>query len=374
MSTRAASSGPDVRRQRGYGVALHTDQRHRILDCLATMAPGTALREGFERILRARTGALIVLGNNSTIGQISTGGFRLDVAYSPTALRELAKMDGAIVCDGPAHRIVAAGVQLMPDPVIETVETGTRHRTADRVARQSGLPVISISASMSTISVYLDESRHVVEHSEQILSRANQALQALERYQSRLWQVTGRLSSLEVQDQVTIRDLSLVAQRMEMVRRLDAELSGYVVELGSDGRLLNLQRHELSAGLDQLRWLLERDYRPADGIDFGLAGLEQLGTEELLDVHTVARALGFPADKHLEARISTRGFRQMAQINRLPAAVGERLIEHFGSLQALFAASSAELQAVDGVGEGRARVIRDGLVRLAESAYTERLD
>jgi diadenylate cyclase len=355
-------------------VALHTDQRRRMLDCLATMAPGTTLREGFERILRARTGALVVLGNNSIISQISTGGFRLDVAYSPTALRELAKMDGAIVCDGPVNRIVAAGVQLMPDPAIETVETGTRHRTADRVARQSGLPVISISASMSTISVYLDQSRHVVEHSEQILSRANQALQALERYQSRLWQVTGRLSSLEVQDQVTIRDLSLVAQRMEMVRRLDAELSGYVVELGSDGRLLDLQRHELSAGLDQLRWLLERDYRPADGVDFGLAGLEQLGTEELLDVHTVARALGFPADKHLETRISTRGFRQMAQINRLPAAVGERLIEHFGSLQALFAASSAELQAVDGVGEGRARVIRDGLVRLAESAYTERLD
>ena len=208
-------------------MALHTDQRCRMLDCLATMAPGTTLREGFERILRARTGALVVLGHNKIISQISTGGFPLEVAYSPTALRELAKMDGAIICDGPDHRIVAAGVQLMPDPAIETVETGTRHRTADRVARQSGLPVVSISASMSTISVYLDQSRHVVEHSDQILSRANQALQALERYRTRLWQVTGRLSSLEVQDQVTIRDLALVALRMEMVRRLDAELGDY---------------------------------------------------------------------------------------------------------------------------------------------------
>ena len=355
-------------------MALHTDQRRRMLECLATMAPGTTLREGFERILRARTGALIVLGQNKIISQISTGGFPLDIAYSPTALRELAKMDGAIVCDGPGRRIVAAGVQLMPDPAIETVETGTRHRTADRVARQAELPVVSISASMSTISLYLDQSRHVVEHSDQILSRANQALQALERYRSRLWQVTGRLSSLEVQDQVAVRDLALVAQRMEMVRRLDTELSGYVLELGSDGRLLNLQRLELSAGLDELRWLLERDYRPADGVEFGLAGLERLSTDELLDAPTVAHALGFPADKHLDTRISTRGFRQMAQINRLPATVGERLIEHFGSLQALFAASSAELQTVDGVGAGRARVIRDGLVRLAESAYTERLD
>jgi diadenylate cyclase len=355
-------------------VTLQTDQRRRMLHCLATMAPGTPLREGFERILRARTGALVVLGHNRVINQISTGGFPLDVAYTPTALRELAKMDGAIICDSPADRILAAGVQLMPDPAIETVETGTRHRTADRVARQSDVPVVSISASMSTISVYLGESRHVVEHSEQILSRANQALQALERYRTRLWQVTGRLSSLEVQDQVTIRDLALVAQRMEMVRRLDAELGGYVVELGSDGRLLTLQRYELSAGLDQLRWLLERDYRPADDVDFGLAGLEGLSTEQLLDTPTVAHALGFSADQHVDARISTRGFRQMAQINRLPAAVGERLVEHFGSLQALFAASSAELQAVDGVGEGRARAIRDGLVRLAESAYAERMD
>ena len=150
----------------------------------------------------------------------------------------------------------------MPDAAIDTDETGTRHRTADRVARQSGLPVVSISASMSTIALYLDQGRHLVEHSDQILSRANQALQTLERYRARLWQVTNRLSSLEVQDQVTVKDLVLVTQRLEMVRRLDEEVSRYGVELGSDGRLLTLQLHELKAGIDELRCLLETGLPP----------------------------------------------------------------------------------------------------------------
>ncbi|HEX5906220.1 MAG TPA: DNA integrity scanning diadenylate cyclase DisA, partial [Propionibacteriaceae bacterium] len=332
--------------------------------------PGTPLRDGFERILRGRTGALVVLGRNKIISQISTGGFALDVPYTPTSLRELAKMDGAIIFDWENDRIVRAGVQLMPDASIDTVEAGTRHRTADRSSRQSGLPVVSISASMSTIALYLDHRRHLVEHSDQILTRAHQALQTLERYRGRLWEVTTRLSSLEVQDQVTVRDFALVAQRLEMVRRLEEELDIYVVELGSDGRLLTLQLHELRAGIAELRCLLERDYSPKDSAIFGLAGLQHLNTDELLDPLQVARAVGFPHNLHLESHVTTRGFRQMAQINRLPSYLGDRLIEHFGTLQALFGASTADLQTVEGVGEGRARVIRDGLVRLAESAYT----
>ena len=140
---------------------------------------------------------------------LCTGGFPLDVPYTATALRELAKMDGAIVLTADTERIVRAGVQLMPDPAIETVETGTRHRTADRVARQTGVPVVSVSASMATISLYVDETRRVVEQSETILTKANQALQTLERYRARLWEVTARLSSLEVQDQVTVRDFAV---------------------------------------------------------------------------------------------------------------------------------------------------------------------
>ena len=344
----------------------------RVLSYLARLAPGTPLREGFERILRGRTGALVVLGNPDAVQQLCTGGFPLDVPYTATSMRELAKMDGAIVLTADTERIVGAGVQLMPDPGIDTVETGTRHRTADRVARQTGVPVVSVSASMATISLYVDETRRVVERSEAILTKANQALQTLERYRARLWEVTNRLSSLEVQDQVTVRDFAYLAQRLEMVRRLDAEVNAYVVELGTDGRLLTLQLHDLSAGVAELRELLERDYRPTDSErTFGLADLGALTTAELLDPLVVARTVGFSAHEQLDTKITTRGYRQISQINRLPAALGARLIEHFGSLQGLFGASSSDLQEVDGVGEHRARVIRDGLVRLAESAYSE---
>lgn len=344
----------------------------RLLEHLARMAPGTPLRDGFERILRGRTGGLVVLGDNREVRGLCTGGFQLDVPYSPTALRELAKMDGAILVDRGADRIVWAGVHLTPDPGIPTVETGTRHRTADRVSRQTGLPVVSVSASMSTITLYLDQHRHLVERSDQLLSRANQALQTLERYRSRLREVTHRLSALEVQDQVTVKDVVLVVQRLEMVRRLDAELSGYEVELGSDGRLVSLQRNELSAGLDELAHLLEQDYRPDDPeAAFGFEQLGVLDPAALLEPQTVARAFGLSLDQHLDAAATTRGYRQVAELSRLPASLGVRLLEHFGSLQSLFGASRAELQEVDGVGDGRARVIREGLLRLAETAYTD---
>jgi diadenylate cyclase len=350
------------------------DGRFALLDELRAMAPGTPMRDGLERILRGRTGALVVLGDNAVIDQVSTGGFALDVPFTPTALRELAKMDGAIVLSPGKERIVRAGVHLMPDRTIETDETGTRHRTADRVARQSGLPVVSVSSSMSTISLYLADQRHLVEHSEQILSRADQALQTLERYRGRLRQVTLRLSSQEVQDAVTVKDFALVAQRLEMVRRLEEELTSYVMELGTDGRLLTLQLSELSADFVGLPELIERDYRPVDADGFGLDALRGLSTAQLVDPLAVARAVGFGFPVALDDRLVSRGFRQVSEISRLPPALGTRLIEHFGSLQALFGASIGELQEVDGVGAQRARVVRDGLLRLAEAAYNDRLD
>jgi diadenylate cyclase len=348
------------------------DDSNPVLWHLARLAPGTPLREGFERILRGRTGALVVLGAPESVMTLCTGGFPLDLPFSPTALRELAKMDGAIVLTADTERIVRAGVHLMPDSAIPTIETGTRHRTADRVSRQTGVPVVSVSASMATISLYVGDHRRVVEQSETILTKADQALQALERYRSRLWELANRLSSLEVQDQVTVRDFAYLAQRLEMVRRLDAEVNAYVVELGTDGRLLTLQLHDLSAGVAELRELLERDYRPPDSQrPFGLAALADLSTGDLLDPLVVARSVGFSTGEQLDTKISTRGYRQLSQINRLPTALGVRLIEHFGSLQGLFGASSTELQEVEGVGEQRARIIRDGLVRLAEAAYSE---
>ena len=344
---------------------------------LAAVAPGTALRDGLERILRGRTGALIVLGHDRAVEALCTGGFALDVEFSSTRLRELAKMDGAIVLDRDATKLLRAAVQLVPDPSIPTEESGTRHRTAERVAKQTGHPVVSVSQSMSIIAVYVAGQRYVLEDSAGILSKANQALATLERYKLRLDEVAGTLSALEIEDLVTVRDVSAVAQRLEMVRRIADEIEGYVVELGTDGRLLTLQLDELVGGVDDDRELVVRDYLVAGGrrartVSDVLADLDALSGTELLDLGTVARALRIGGSEGLDAAVSPRGYRLLARVPRLPGAVVDRLVEHFGSLQKLLAASIDDLQAVDGVGESRARSVREGLSRLAESSILER--
>jgi diadenylate cyclase len=346
---------------------------------LSAVAPGTALRDGLERILRGNTGGLIVLGFDKTVEPMCTGGFVLDVEFTATRLRELCKLDGGIVLSSDLSKILRAGVQLVPDPTIPTEETGTRHRTADRVSKQVGYPVVSVSQSMRLIALYVDGQRRVLEDSAAILSRANQALATLERYKLRLDEVAGTLSALEIEDLVTVRDVSAVAQRLEMVRRIATEIAEYVVELGTDGRLLALQLDELIAGVEPERELVVRDYVPeptakrSRTVDEALSELDALSHAELLELPTVARALGYTGSPEgMDSAVSPRGFRLLAKVPRLPGAIIDRLVEHFGGLQKLLAASVDDLQTVDGVGEARARSVREGLSRLAESSILER--
>jgi diadenylate cyclase len=348
-----------------------------LLTTLAAVAPGTELRDGLERILRGRTGALIVLGYDRVVESLCTGGFPLDIEFSATRLRELAKMDGAIVCDRDATRVVRAAVQLVPDPTIDTTESGTRHRTAERVAKQTGLPVISVSQSMRIVALYVRDRRYVLEGSDAILGRANQALATLERYKARLDEVAGTLSALEIEDLVTVRDVSSVVQRLEMVRRISEEISGYVVELGVDGRLLSLQLEELTGGLGPDRGLIIRDYLDPDRsertIEQVLYALAALSSAELVDLPSVARVLGTgDAGDSLDAAVSPRGYRLLTKVPRLPGSIVDRLVEHFGGLQKLLAANLEDLMTVDGVGEQRARAVREGLSRIAESSILER--
>jgi diadenylate cyclase len=355
------------------------DSEVALRELLGRIAPGTALRDGLERILAGRTGALIVLGYDRVVESICTGGFALDVALSATRLRELAKMDGAVILSSDGLRIVRAGVHLMPDPTVPTEESGTRHRTAERVAVQSGFPVISVSQSMHIISVYVAGRRYTLEHPTTILARANQALAALERYKLRLDEVASTLSALEIEDLVTVRDAMSVSQRLEMVRRIADEIEGFVVELGTDGRLLALQLDEMLAGVEEDRALLVRDYMPGGAarrprtIEDVLAELRTLSATELLDLSAVARCYGLPtAADALDSPVSPRGYRLLARVPRLPAAIIDRLVEHFGGLQKLLAATIEDLLAVDGVGEARARGIREGLSRLAETSILDR--
>jgi diadenylate cyclase len=348
-----------------------------LLVTLATVAPGTSLRDGLERILRGRTGGLIVLGYDKDVEAICSGGFTLDIEFTAARLRELAKMDGAVILGPEGSSIHRAAVHMMPDSSIESGEMGTRHQTAERVAKQTGYPVISVSQSMNIIALYVAGRRYVLEDSAAILSRANQALATLERYKLRLDEVSGTLSDLEIEDLVSVRDVAVVAQRLEMVRRIAREIDGYVVELGNDGRLLSLQLVELIGGVDSDRELVVRDYLPSGRrsrtVERALNDLDDLSDVELLDLTLVARALGYiGASDDLDLTISPRGYRLLARVPRLPSHVVDRLVENFGGLQRLLAASIDDLQTVEGVGEARARTVREGLSRLAESSILER--
>ncbi len=356
-----------------------TERDEALRGVLATVAPGTSLRDGLERILRGNTGALIVIGADATVQSLCTGGFPLDVEFSATRLRELCKMDGAVVLSADGGRIVRSATHLMPDPSVPTEESGTRHRTAQRVALQTGFPVISVSQSMRIISLYIGDGRYVLESSAEILSRANQAIATLERYKMRLDEVSQALSALEIEDLVTVRDAAIVSQRLEMVRRIADEVTGYVVELGTDGRLLALQLDELLAGTDADRELIARDYVPngqrSRSSATVLRQLADLSAVDLLDLTQVAQAMGLPnTPEALDAAVSPRGYRLLARVPRIPPALVDRVVEHFGGLQKLLAASVEDLQVVDGIGDVRALAVREGISRLAEVSIIERFN
>jgi diadenylate cyclase len=342
---------------------------------LRLVAPGTQLREGLDRILQARMGALIVVGDGPEVLSVCSGGFLLDAEFTPQRLSELAKMDGAISLASDTSRVARANVHLVPDPDVPTSETGTRHRTAERVGRQLDVPVITVSEDMSLVAIHRRGEKHTLEPIPRVLARADQALQILGRYKARLDAVSGSLSALEVEDLVTVRDVATVLQRAEMVRRIAEEIEGYVIELGADGRLVMLQLDELVGGVEEDRRLVAKDYYQESG-DYELAGvmhlLAQLEDEDLLDLGIVASVLHLDADIGIDGALQPRGFRLLHKIPRLPELVSDHVVGRFSNLQKIMRAGLADLTEVEGVGEVRAKAIKEGLSRLAETSILER--
>ncbi len=347
-----------------------------LLTALSVVAPGTHLRSGLDRVLQAKMGGLVVVGDGPEVLNICSGGFLLDAAFSPQRLSELAKMDGAIILAPDASRIARANVHLVPNPNVPTSETGTRHRTAERVARSIDVPVISISEDMAIVAVYAGDQKHTLEPIPRLLTRANQAIQTLERYRNRLDEVTSALSTVEVEDLVSVRDVVTVLQRTEMVRRVAEEIELGIIELGIDGRLVRLQLEELMGGVEHDRRLVIQDYFH-EGSDWhvheALEALADLTTEDLLDLRTVGAALHLP-DKQLdlEEGLQPRGYRLLAKIPRLPEPIIERIVTRFGNLQTVMRATIDDLDDVAGVGGTRARAIKEGLSRLAETSILDR--
>ena len=340
---------------------------------LQDIAPGTALREGLERIQRSHTGALIVLGFSPELQELCSGGFDLDVEFTASRLRELCKMDGAVIIDPTNWRIRKANVQLFPDQSIPTDESGMRHRTAQRTAYQTHLPVLSVSASMRLISIYVGKYHHIVEEPEALLSRANLAVDTLDRYSQRLDEVLQTLTILEMRDSATIRDVATVMQRMEMIRRITSEINEYLEELGSEGRLLALQVDDLVRGAGSERALVLRDYiRDSSAVATAEAALSELASDRLVDLAAIANVLGLgvydPSD--LDRMIQPRGVRALSLVPRLPWNVIKEITSHWENLPDLREASVEDLQQIEGIGPYRAKLIRETLENQFSMAAT----
>src|SRR5881296_4282691 len=347
-----------------------------VLTAISRIAPGTQLRQGIDDIIRAREGALIVIGEPSELSFMFSGGIRLDQAFTPQLLYELAKMDGAIIVNTAIAKIAQANVQLMPDPTIPSNETGTRHRTAERVARQTKALVISISQQRETVTVFIGDSRYQLDPIADVLAKTNQALATLETYRQRLDQVLTRLTALEFQNAVMLDDVLVVLQRAEMTTRMAAEIERDCVELGAEARLIQMQLHELVGEVPAERALVVHDYH-ADGsgprAELALEGLHALPYRQLLESERLAELLGFPREINpLDHSVVSRGLRILSRIPRLPDAVVKKVVGDLGDLDAIIRASQRDLEAISGVGAVRAREIREGLRRLQEHNLVDR--
>src|SRR5450631_2349697 len=366
----ASRSGEELKEE------LESRQEPRLVRALEMVAPGTALREGIDNIVHARTGGLIVIGDADELAFLFSGGIKLEIDYSPAFLYQLAKMDGAIVLNANATKIVNANVQLTPDPTILTLETGTRHRTAERVAKQTDALVVAISERREAVSLYIGGVKYILEDIPVVLAKANQALATLDKYRSRLDQVSTRLTALEFEGGVTLHDVLTVLQRVELVTRMAVEIERYIVELGTEGRLIEMQLDETMVGVAADKAALLHDYLVED-TDEAFAGvvdqLVRLPHQDLLDFGRLAELLGHDRKLNtLDYPVSPRGFRILGRIPRLPRLVVQRIVTEFGGLEELLAASDGELETVDGVGEIRAKDIREGLRRQQEINLVDR--
>ncbi len=337
---------------------------------LRDVAPGTPLREGLDRIVRAKMGALVVVADGTDVLSICSGGFLLDAPFSPQRLSELAKMDGAIILAKDASRIARANVHLVPDPTVPTSETGTRHRTAERVARHlRTVPVISVSEEMGVLTVYVGETKHVLQEITRLLDKAGQALQTLGRYKLRLDEAIASLSALEVEDLVTLRDVASVVQRSETVRRIAEEIETMIIELGVDARLLRLQFEELYGDTDTDLQLVLRDYLSSDSpsaVAGAMDRLAELTDDELLDARAAAVVMRLEELHDLDHPLQPRGYRLLTELPRMTDESIACVVGQFGTLAKVLRATADELANCPGLDRDKARGIKEGLARLAE--------
>ena len=340
-----------------------------IAEILKKIAPGTPIREGLDNILKAKTGALLLITDKQdVISEIVDGGFFINEDYTSSKLYELAKMDGAIVLSGDMKRILFANAQLIPSYQIPTVETGTRHRTAERTAKQTGELVISISQRRNIITVFKENYRYILEDTDAVLNKANQAIQTLEKYRKVYDSKLSILNEYEFNDIVTLDNVLTVIQRAEMVMRIVDEIQRKICELGEDGRLVTMQVEELIGGLEKEELLLIKDYQVNNNkAEEIVEQLSKMAYEELMKLPAISKLLGYESFENFEElAVYPKGYRILSKIPRMPNSIVENLVKSFKSFQHVLLAEISDLDKVDGIGEVRAKTIKQSLKKMQE--------
>ncbi len=376
-----------------------------IVDILKMIAPGTQIRAGIDNILKAKTGGLIVIGDGKEVESIIDGGFNINVDFSPARLYELAKMDGAIILSEDLKKILYANAQLIPDYSVTTVETGTRHRTAERVAKQTGKIVISISQRRGIITIYYGNSRYVLEDTASVMAKSNQALQTVEKYRKVFNNKINVLTEYEFNDITTLNVVVEAIQRGEMLYKIADEVQKSIYELGTEGRLLKMQLDELTDGIDDEERLVIKDYIKIDKSDStakskdkkaqdkakgankaqdnvakeeenvdedailnsAFEKIRSLSYEDLMKEQLIANILGIKEnDNFSDVSVYTRGYRILSKVPRMPSFIVDNIVKKFGTWQKILSANAQELDEVDGIGEVRAKTIVQTLKRMQE--------
>jgi len=330
------------------------------------VAPGTVLRRALDDIIMAEFGALIVfLDDISEQENILQGGFYIGTGFSPEKLYELAKMDGAIILDENVTRILAANVQLSPDPTLPTNETGMRHRAAERTARQTQKFVLTISRRRKVITLYYKNNKHQIKDINTLIARISQTIGTVERYKNNLDKKCLRIERDEFLDQVQLIQVTEILNDCIGIMNLLEEIDPYVIETGEEGRLLVLRLDSVREDVDALGQLLVKDYGFNSFTDDQVAQIiEKLKSVKPADHEKIAVLLGWPsmAETALhDIAVSPRGYRLLKQVAKIPPGTMEKLVEQFKDLAHLSMSDEDTLLEVEGIGEKRARSIIAGI-------------
>lgn len=348
------------------------------MNILKILAPGTAFREGLDNILKAKTGALILISDLEEAQEVVDGGFYINQEYMPANIYELAKMDGAIVISKDLKKIYYANTQLIPDNSIPTFETGTRHRTAERVAKQTNELVICISQRRGIITIFKGNMRYLLDDVGTVLVRANQAIQTLEKYKMVLDETLAQMNQLEFDDVVSLENVINTIHRFEAVMRMSEEVERHVIELGSEGRLIKMQLDELINNIKEDEYYMIQDYI----VDYEdnlnnttkrvLGMIREIDYDRLVNNELIAKIFGYDSvDDISDFFVSPRGYRILNKIPKMPTNIINNLVNEFTSLQGIVFATLDELDDVEGIGEIRAKNIKQSLRRMKEQANIE---